>query len=203
VSVKVKICGVTSPEDARDATLAGADFIGVNFCPASPRLVSLEQAQMIAAAVPSVPLVGVFVDRPRDEIEAIVAAVGLRLVQLHGDEEPAQAGGFTVPVIKALRPRPGTDLGTLAARFATEYILADSYVPGRSGGTGVSLDLATIGGFDARRLFVAGGLRPETVAAVVRQVRPFAVDVASGVESKPGRKDREKVVEFIRRAKSA
>src|SRR5262249_20821426 len=122
VSVKVKICGVTSPEDARDAVLAGADFLGVNFCQTSPRLVAVEQARAIAAAVPSVPLVGVFVDRPRDEIEAIVTAVGLQLVQLHGDEMPAQASDFTVPVIKALRPPPGSHLSALAARFATEYI---------------------------------------------------------------------------------
>ena len=203
MAVRVKICGLTSVEDACDAVLAGADFLGLNFHPESPRCVDVETARRIAAAVGDARLVGVFVDRPRPEVESLIATVGLHLVQLHGGEAPEYTRAFPVPVIKALRPRADQDLGALAAPFATDYILVDSYVPGRAGGTGVALDPDRIGGVDPARLFVAGGLRPETVGAVVRAVRPFAVDVASGVESEPGRKDREKVIEFIRRAKSA
>lgn len=203
MSVKVKICGVTTVADARDAVAAGADFVGLNFHPASPRFLTVDAAREIAAAVPSVRIVGVFVDRPAEAVRRIVAAVGLHLVQLHGGETPADCEGMGVPVIKALRPRSAAELTALAAPFATEYILVDSYVPGSSGGTGVSIDPGIIAGVDRRRLFVAGGLKPGTVAAVVQRVRPFAVDVASGVESEPGRKDREKVVEFIRCAKSA
>ena len=201
--VKVKICGVCTPEDARAASAAGADFLGLNFHPASPRHVSVDQARAIADAVPGAALVGVFVDAPRERVEEIAAAVGLAALQFHGDEEPAYCRDWAWRTIRALRARPGTDLAALAACFATDYVLIDSFTPDRAGGTGVALDPALARALPADRLFVAGGLRPDTVADVVRALRPFAVDVASGVEDRPGRKDHAKVEQFIHRAKSA
>lgn len=202
MSVRVKICGLTTVADARAAVDAGADYLGLNFHPPSPRCIDLGQAQAIAAAVPGVPLVGVFVNRTRADVAAILAAVPLQLVQFHGDESPADVAGWDVPVIRALRPAPGSDAVALAAAYTTDYILLDSYVAGQMGGTGVPIDLAVARTLDRQRLFLAGGLRAETVAAAVEVVRPFAVDVASGVESTPGRKDYGKLTAFIHNAKS-
>jgi len=201
--VKVKICGVCTVEDARVAVAAGADFVGLNFHPGSPRHVTPETARAIAHAVPGAALVGVFVDAPRAQVEEIAAQVGLSALQFHGEEDAEYCRGWGWRTIKAIRARPGADLGALAARCPTDYLLLDSFVAGRPGGTGVALDPAAAAGLPAARLFVAGGLRPDTVALVVRAVRPFAVDVASGVETRPGRKDHAKVEEFIRRAKAA
>ena len=200
--VRVKICGVTSVADAEAAVAAGADYLGVNFHPDSVRCVTREVARAIVAAA-AVPVAGVFVDRPRAEIAAVAAEVGLAMLQLHGDEAPDACTGWDRPVIKALRAAPGVDLPALAATYAADYILLDSWVPGRAGGTGVALDPSAARGLEPDRLFLAGGLRPETVADAVRVVRPFAVDVASGVESVPGKKDHGKLEAFIRRAKAA
>jgi phosphoribosylanthranilate isomerase len=203
VPVKVKICGVCSTEDARAAVAAGADFLGLNFHPGSPRALDVDGARAIADAVGATPLVGVFVDAARERVEDVAAAVGLAAVQFHGDESPAYCTGWAWRTIKALRARPGADLAALARTFATDYLLVDAWRPGVPGGTGVPLDPAAAAGLPAARLFVAGGLTPDTVADVVRAVRPFAVDVASGVESGPRRKDHAKVEAFIRRAKAA
>lgn len=203
MTVKVKICGVCTVEDARAAAAAGADFLGLNFHPESPRYVEPERARELAEAVPGTALVGVFVDAPRERVETIAATVGLAAVQFHGDEDVAYCRDWPWRTIKALRARPGVDLIGLAAGYPTDYLLLDSFAPGRTGGTGVALDPASATGLPAARLFVAGGLRPETVADVVRALRPYAVDVASGVEERPGRKDHGKIEEFIRRAKAA
>jgi phosphoribosylanthranilate isomerase len=205
VSVKVKICGICRVEDARAAVRAGADFLGLNFHPASPRRVTVERAAAIADAVPGTALVGVFVDAPRALVQDVAARVGLAAVQFHGAEDPDYCRGWPWRVIKAIRVAPGTNASAEAERFAAgvDYLLIDSYVAGRPGGTGVPLDPALAAGLPAGRLFVAGGLRPESVADVVRALRPFAVDVASGVEEGPGRKDHAKIEEFVRRAKAA
>jgi phosphoribosylanthranilate isomerase len=203
MSVKVKICGVCSVDDARAAVAAGADFLGLNFHPASPRHVDAGVAADIAAAVAGTPLVGVFVDAPRERVEALAADLGLAALQFHGDEDPSYCAGWDRRVIKAIRPRPGEQAATLAGRYATDYLLLDAWVPGTPGGTGVPVDVEAARGLDAGRLFVAGGLRPETVAEVVERLRPFAVDVASGVEERPGKKDHAKLEAFIRRAKAA
>ncbi len=184
MSVVVKICGVRTVEDARAAADAGADLLGLNF-------------------VPSTPVVGVFADAPRDEVAAIAAHVGLAGLQFHGDEPPAYCRGWAQWTIKALRAKPGDDLVRRAATYDTTYVLVDTYVPGLAGGTGVALDPALVTGVPPARLFVAGGLRPDTVAEVVRRVRPHGVDVASGVEHSPGVKDHGKIQEFVRRAKAA
>lgn len=203
--VKVKICGVCRVDDAVAAARAGADFLGLNFHPASPRCIDVEFAAEIADAVPGTALVGVFVDAPRARVEEVAGRVGLAAVQFHGDEDPDYCGGWPWRVIKAIRAAPGADVVAEARRFAAlvDYLLIDSFVAGRPGGTGVALEPAAAAGLAPGRLFVAGGLRPESVGDVVRALRPFAVDVASGVEERPGRKDHGKVEEFIRRAKAA
>jgi len=204
VPVKVKICGVCSVEDARAAMRAGADFLGLNFWPGSPRRVDLARACEIAEAVVPTPLVGVFVDAPRELVERVAAEIGLAAVQFHGDEDAAYCRDWPWRTIKALRLRPGDDAAALATRYPTDYVLLDRHVAGRPGGTGEPLEPAIdLGAVPRARLFVAGGLRPETVADTVRRLRPFGVDVASGVEERPGRKDHAKVEEFIRRAKAA
>ena len=203
--VKVKICGICRVEDARAAVRAGADFLGLNFHPASPRCVTVEDAIAIADAVAGTALVGVFVDAPRARVEDVAAKVGLAAVQFHGDEDADYCRGWPWRVIKAIHVAPGADAVAAAARFAdaVDYVLLDSFVAGQPGGTGVALDPALAVGVPPEHLFVAGGLRPESVADVVRALRPFAVDVASGVEASPGRKDHGKVEDFIRRAKAA
>lgn len=203
MSVKVKICGVCSAEDARAAIAAGADFLGLNFHPASPRALDVDRARAIADAAEGTLLVGVFVDAPRAQVEDVAAAVGLAALQFHGDEPPEYCTDWPWRTIKALRARPGVDLAALARAYATDYLLLDAYRPGVPGGTGVRFDPAAAAGVPAARLFVAGGLTPDTVADTVRTLRPFAVDVASGVEEGARRKDHAKVEAFIRRAKAA
>ena len=203
MSVKVKICGVRTVADARAAVDSGADFLGLNFHPASPRYVDEGTAASIAAAVSGVRLVGVFVDASRADMERLTKRLALWAVQLHGDEGPDVYRGFGARTIKAIRARPGDNLAARAAMYDTDYLLLDTFVAGQPGGTGVALDLARGRGIASERLFVAGGLRPETVAEAVRTLRPFAVDVASGVESAPGIKDHGKIEDFIRRAKAA
>jgi phosphoribosylanthranilate isomerase len=201
--VKVKICGVRTLADARAAADAGADYIGLNFHPASPRCVEPEVARTIVAALPGVTFVGVFADRGRDAVAAIARQVGLEALQFHGDESPEDCAGWPYVTIKALRVRPGEDPTARAAGYATDHLLLDAFVPGTLGGTGAPLDLSALRDLPRARLFVAGGLTPERVAGVVAAVRPFAVDVASGVERTPGVKDHGKIEEFIRRAKAA
>ncbi len=201
--VRVKICGVTSLRDARCAVEAGAFAIGFNFHPPSPRYIEPEAAGRIAAALPpEVWRVGVFVDRERSEIERIAATAGLSAIQLHGAEAPGLCLDWAIPVIKAGRVRERTDVERLAA-YPVELILVDAYVEGVHGGTGVRFDWRLLEGVERKRLILAGGLTPENVAEAVRTVRPFAVDVASGVEVSPGVKDPEKVKRFIHHAQTA
>jgi phosphoribosylanthranilate isomerase len=203
-TVKVKICGVTRAEDARAAAEAGADAIGINFWPGSKRFVTLADAPVIAAAAPArVLVVGVFVDAERAVIERAIREMPLGAIQLHGGEPPDACTGFGVPVIKAIAAREGVALAALAASYPVDYVLLDADARGRHGGTGESFPLELAVDVAPGRLFLAGGLRPETVADAVRRVRPYAVDVASGVESAPGVKDRAKIEELIRNAKAA
>jgi phosphoribosylanthranilate isomerase len=202
--VNVKICGITRPEDARAAVAAGADYLGVNFWPGSPRAVDVPGAQAIAAVRGTVPLVGVFVDAPRAHVERIVAEVDLALLQFHGAESPAYCRGWGHPIVKAIRVPPGTQAAALAAAYeGVAYMLVDAYVEGQPGGTGRRVAAEALVGLPAARLFLAGGLDADNVADAVRAVRPFAVDVASGVEERPGVKNHEKIRRFIEHAKAA
>lgn len=207
--MKVKICGITCLADARVSLAAGADFLGINFYPRSPRYLAPEGAVTLVAALPStVQVVGVFVNAPREEVERIARQVGISLLQFHGDEPPDYCEGWEWPVIKALRT-DSANLLAAAAAYKTDYLLVDSAASSATGGerayggTGRPLDLHALAGLPRERLFVAGGLTPENVAEIVRRVRPFAVDVATGVEWAPGRKDPSRIFSFVSHAKGA
>ncbi|MFA5801622.1 MAG: phosphoribosylanthranilate isomerase [Thermoleophilia bacterium] len=201
VPARVKICGLTRPEDAALAVSLGAWALGVIFVPGSPRRVNIEQAAAVLASAPAgVERVGVFVNAGLDEIVESARASGLTAVQLHGEESPdecLEARRRTgCRVIKALRVAgPETLAGVVT--FDTDFILLDTYQPGRHGGTGEVFDWSLAAALPASvrggRLILSGGLNPDNIAEAVRAVAPYAVDVASGVESAPGIKDTEKL----------
>lgn len=203
--IRVKICGITSHEDAWGAVEAGADAIGFIFVKGTPRYIEPEAAADIAARMPPfVTTVGVFVDRTVGEIEQIVRASGLAIAQLHGKESPAECHCLRVPFVKVIRVQGEHDLRALHTYPQAKAFLLDTYVAGRSGGTGVTFpwEIAAKAAQQAR-VILSGGLTPDNVALAVAQVRPYAVDVCSGVEAFPGRKDHHKVREFIEQAKKA
>lgn len=204
MSVKVKICGITSVADGLAAAEAGADMIGLMFYEKSPRHLPLPAAVEIARALPPFVLkVGVFVNPDADLVTRAIGECGLNLLQFHGDEPPEFCTGFGMMSLKAFRIR---DAGSLKALeiFHTDAFLLDAYSASGLGGTGEKFnwELALEAKKFGRPIFLAGGLTPENVAAAVRQVQPFAVDVSSGVESLPGRKDQAKVKAFIQAAKA-
>ena len=204
MSVKVKICGITNAEDAWSAAAAGADALGFMFYTPSPRCVSREQAGQITRELPPfVARVGVFVDPTEDEVRRAIAETGIDTLQFHGDESPEFCRKFGLRVIKAFRVRDAASLDGTAA-FPAEAWLLDSFVAGKPGGTGEKFnwDLAAEAARRHPTVLLAGGLTPENVAAAVEQVRPYGLDVSSGVESAPGKKDRAKVRDFILAAKS-
>ena len=203
----VKVCGITSPVDAALAVDAGADAIGLVFWSRSPRAVSSERAVTIARVLPEAVLrVGVFVDASADEMRRVAESVGLDLLQLHGEEPPEALARLPRPVLKAVRVGPGFSRDEALRYLATAAgILLDTRLPGQRGGTGVPFDWSLVKGLAERVPFLvlAGGLDPSNVAEAIRAVRPHAVDVSSGVEASPGRKDPEKVRAFVVAARSA
>ena len=201
---RVKICGITRVQDAVAAARLGADAIGLMFYPESPRAVSADQARRIVRALPPfVAAVGVFVDPSPEEVRAALAAVPLDLLQFHGDETPEFCAQFAVGYLKAARVRPGLDLIQYAARHAgAKALLLDTYVRGAHGGTGQTFDWSLIPGALPLPVVLSGGLDPGNVAEAVRRVRPWAVDVSSGVEAAAGVKDPQKIAAFIQGARS-
>jgi phosphoribosylanthranilate isomerase len=200
MSVKVKICGINSPADAVAAAEAGADLIGLVFYEKSPRHVSLPTAAKIARVLPPYVLkVGVFANAPEDLVLRAIEECGLDLLQFHGDEPPEFCTQFGVMSVKAFRIRDMKSLKELPD-YQTDAYLLDAYSPGARGGTGEKFnwDLAIEARKFGKPIFLAGGLTPENVAGAARKVRPFGVDVSSGVESSPGKKDSAKVRAFIR-----
>jgi phosphoribosylanthranilate isomerase len=198
VTMQVKVCGVTRPEDAVLAVELGAALLGLNFWPGSPRCVSPAQGREVADAVRGrATLVGVFVDQGRAAVEEAAAAVGLDAVQLHGDETAADAAALTLPVVKALRLGDGDDAAAAAAPFASCWgLLFDAALPGLYGGTGHAWAWERVAGaFPGRRVLLAGGVAPGRVRGLVARCNciagtpPWGIDVCSGVESAPGRKD--------------
>jgi phosphoribosylanthranilate isomerase len=203
MAVRVKACGVTLAEDARAAADLGVAAIGFNFYPGSPRFVAPATARAIAAALPpEICRVGVFVNEPRERVAAIAEEVGLTALQFHGDEPPEACQHWRWKVIKAIRVRDRSAVDT-ARHYPVDFILADAYVEGTRGGSGRRVAVDLLQQFDRQRLIVAGGLTPENVGEVVREVRPFGVDVASGIERSPGQKDQVLMRRFIENANAA
>lgn len=197
---RVKVCGVTSLADAGMCVDAGVDAIGLNFSPLSRRRVDLETALEIADELRAhVLIVGVFVDQERTEIERIRERIGLGCVQLHGSESPELVAAFLPHAYKAIRAR---DAGVVeeARRFPGDHILIDAYVEGEAGGSGRLFPWQWVVAIP-RKVTLAGGLTPENVARAIEVVRPYCVDVASGVESAVGVKDAAKVAAFVKAAR--
>jgi phosphoribosylanthranilate isomerase len=201
---RVKICGITSAADAAEAVAAGADALGFVFVPGTPRHLTPEAAEGIVAGLPPfVTPVGVFLDRPAAEVAAIAARCRLQAVQLHGQEPADYCRAMPLPVIKALRVRDASSLEPLGWYPAQGFVL-DAYVEGQPGGTGRLFPWELAVGLGSRvPIILSGGLTPENVAGAVRRVRPYAVDVSSGVERSPGRKDPQKMKEFIAHVREA
>jgi phosphoribosylanthranilate isomerase len=205
MSVKVKICGITNREDAQAAVAAGADLLGFVFCEDSPRHVTVAEAAVIAQIVPpQVVRVGLFVNAPEERVAEALSACGLQLLQFHGDETPEYCRQFGAMSMKAFRMKDAATLQHLR-EYPTDAWLLDAFVPNQRGGTGHTFnwELAVAAVKLGKPVFLAGGLTPENVAAAVRQVQPFGVDVSSGVEAAPGKKDHAKVRAFVQAAKSA
>ncbi|SCZ63762.1 phosphoribosylanthranilate isomerase [Thiohalomonas denitrificans] len=202
---RVKICGITRLDDARVAVEAGADAIGLVFYPRSPRVVTAEQAAAIVATLPPfVTAVGLFVDADRKDIDAVLERVPLDLLQFHGGETPESCDSFGHRYIKAVRMRPGIDLREMAERYASaDGLLLDAYQKGVPGGTGERFDWDRIPDDLNLPVVLAGGLDPGNITDAVRSVRPFAVDVSSGVEADKGIKDAAKIAAFMRGVRRA
>lgn len=202
---RVKICGITSLEDALSAVEAGADALGFVFYAASPRHIFPEQTTRIISQLPPfVQTVGLFVNEELNTVNEVADLCRLDLVQLHGDESADYCQQISRRVLKAFRVRSLTCLDPIRDYQVAGYLL-DTFSPSFYGGTGTSFnwEIATEAVKRHQRIILAGGLTPGNVAEAIRQVRPYGVDVSSGVEAGPGKKDREKVREFIRNAKEA
>ena len=221
---RVKICGITRPEDGVAAVELGADAIGLNFWRPSPRYVEVAAAAEIASALPPLAtVVGVFVDPPAAEVERVLAQVRLGLIQFHGSESPDACTQYATPYIKALPVRDGGEGGAAIWAAMAEHKLArgfllDTFESGKPGGTGRTFDWSlipgtssepktssgpksssesTASGGEAKPIILAGGLSATNVGTAIEQIRPYAVDVSGGVERAPGIKDHERIRAFI------
>jgi phosphoribosylanthranilate isomerase len=205
--VKVKICGITNWTDARRAIDAGAQFLGFNFYPPSPRYIEPAAARRIVRRLPKhVSAVGVFVNEPEDKVLAIARRVGLDYLQLHGEESPESVARLKrkFPVIKAIRVRGSFRPAQLASFRRASALLLDGFDRRRHGGTGKTFNWNLARGSKVvSRIFLAGGLTPENVADAIHIAHPYAVDVCSGVESQPGRKDPALIVALMWAVRSA
>lgn len=197
---RIKICGITRLEDALTAVEAGTDALGLVFETTSPRQVSLERAQAIAAAIPPfVTVVGLFVNAPPERIRETLSRVRIDLIQFHGSETPEQCRLYSRPYIKAIPMREAVDLQAIQVAYAdASGLLLDAYSTEVAGGGGKTFDWARIPRRVSRPVILAGGLTPLNVTEAIRAVRPYAVDVSSGVERAKGIKDPEKIQEFVR-----
>jgi len=205
MSVKVKICGITSLADAIACVEAGADALGFMFYKRSPRYIQPTVAAEIARQLPEhIIRVGVFVNAQVASVKAVLAVCMLDLLQFHGDEPPDYCLQFNMRTMKAFRMRDTDSLRLLPA-YETDFWLLDAYVPALRGGTGETFNwqLAVEAKKFGRAIFLAGGLTHENVAEAVRLVQPYGVDVSTGVESAPGKKDHAKVRAFVEAAKGA
>jgi len=195
---RVKICGITRRQDAEFAVEMGVDALGLVFYPASPRAVSIAQAQEIVAGLPPfVSIVALFVDADPEQVRECLAAVPIDLLQFHGDETPEYCEQFSKPYMKAIRMKEGVDLSVLSSNYSSaSALLLDSYQAGIPGGTGEVFDWSLMTEID-KPLILAGGIKVENVAMAIEQVQPYAVDVSSGVEQSKGIKDQQKIQAFM------
>ena len=202
---RIKICGITRPEDGVAVAAAGGDAIGLVFYGPSPRNVTIEQAQAVVAALPPfITVVGLFVNASDDEIREVCDAVPLGLLQFHGDEPAGLCGGYGLPYIKALRMAPGLDVAATAGLYRdAQGILLDAYTPGVAGGTGEVFDWQAVPEGLKKPIILAGGLTPDNVGEGIGQVCPYAVDVSGGVEASKGIKDAAKIAAFVDAVRSA
>ena len=199
---RVKICGITRPEDARLAAQLGADALGLVFYANSRRGLDLQQAQEIRADIPAfVSVVGLFVDPQRKQVDDVLAHLRLDCLQFHGDETPEFCQSFAMPYMKAVRVRSGTDpLPAIRRHKQASAILLDSYDPDQAGGTGKKFDLTVARHCvdrSALPIVLAGGLTRENAVSAIKEVHPWALDLSSGVESEPGIKDPQRLQAFF------
>lgn len=199
--VRVKICGLTRPGDVAAAVRHGADAVGFVFA-ASPRRLTPERAADLTAAVPDgIMRVGLFLDQPAEFVHAVLDRVALDLLQFHGAEDNAYCAGFGLPFLKAIAMHGADPAAQARAVPDAVGLLLDSHAPGGAGGTGQAFDWRLARALQGRALWLAGGLNPGNVRAAVRALRPYAVDVSSGVETAPGIKSEALIREFVRQAK--
>jgi phosphoribosylanthranilate isomerase len=199
VRTRVKICGITRPEDGAAAGAAGADAIGLVFYPASPRAVGLEQAVAIRRALPPfVTVVGMFVNASAETVVKTAERVHLDLLQFHGEETPSQCEAAGLSYMKAIRVSDDTDVSEASRRFASaKALLLDSHDDRLWGGSGRTFDWDLVPAEIALPVIVAGGLTPANVADAILRLHPYGVDVSGGVEQSPGIKDAAKITSFI------
>lgn len=203
--VRIKICGMTRTEDVAAAARLGVDAVGLVFYPKSPRHVAAEQARSLVAVLPAfVTVTALFLDPERDEVEQVLQGVRVELLQFHGGEPAEFCRSFGRPYIKAVPMGSQVDVAEYARRHAgAAALLLDSHAAGKGGGTGVSFDWGALPKFEGPPLILAGGLHAGNVAAAIRLVRPYGVDVSSGVESQPGIKDEMKMTAFVQEVNRA
>ena len=205
MNTAVKICGITRAADALAAARSGAHAIGLVFYKPSPRYVEPDAAAEIVRALPPfITAVGLFVDADRDEVESVSARAGVGALQFHGSETPAFCARFSLPYLKAVRVRPGVDLLQYARDFqGAKALLLDAFQEGLHGGTGATFDWSLIPPALPLPIVLSGGLDPHNVAEAIRAVKPWAVDVSSGVEASKGVKDPDKIEAFISGVRNA
>lgn len=199
MTIRIKICGITRPEDGAEAARLGADAIGLVFYPKSPRNVSLAQAQAVIAALPPfVSVVALFVNPEREWVEEVLAHCSIDILQFHGEEPSEFCRSFQRPYLKAVRVKPGLDLTVAAAQYPdARGLLTDAFVEGAHGGTGTTFDWTLLPENLSLPLILSGGLDDQNIKQAVAAVRPAAVDVSSGVEAAKGIKDAARMAAFI------
>ena len=204
VRTRIKVCGITRPQDLRAVADAGADAFGLVFYPPSPRCLDLEQARALRRAAPAfLTSVALFANPSRETVERVLETVRPDLLQFHGEELPAFCSAFDRPYIKACRVKPGIDLLEYWRQFSDASAwLADAWVE-EYGGVGAGFDWSLLPQQSERPLVLSGGLAPENVAGAIRRLRPWAVDVSSGVESAKGIKDASRIDAFVREVRNA
>jgi len=203
--IRVKICGITRPQDALAAVNTGADAVGLIFYEKSPRYVTIDTARLIVKTIPPfVTIVGLFVDAKKDEINTVLDNIPLDILQFHGDESDEQCQQYSRPYIKAVRMWEQIKLDDVAEQYSgASALLLDTYIKDARGGTGIVFDWLMIPPERNKPIILAGGLTPENVREAITQVRPYGVDVSGGVETRKGIKDAAKIAAFMKEVTDA